>query len=92
MSSHDSHIGPLSCLPSVPDARPSGRLWRGLRERLNRQWAVGELTIELPSGERMILSKPAGTTSDCPRASIRLHRWRALRRLIFGGEVAFAEA
>ncbi len=49
---------------------------------------VGGVTVVTPSGGRIVHHASA----PGPEASIVLHRWRAVRRLIFGGDVAFAEA
>lgn len=48
--------------------------------------AVGTLVVELPTGVRI---ERFGTMSG-PQVSISVHRWRALIRLVFGGEVGFA--
>src|ERR1700704_5035036 len=48
----------------------------------------GRLTFELPSGQTM--DQTAALPG--PHGIVRLHRWRALRRLVLGGEVGFAEA
>ena len=48
----------------------------------------GRLTFELPSGQTMDQTAP----EPGPHGIVRLKRWRALRRLVFGGEVGFAEA
>ena len=48
----------------------------------------GGVTVITPSGGRIIHhASEAG-----PEACIFIHRWRAVRRLILGGDVAFAEA
>src|SRR3954471_3229832 len=84
MTLHDSELGRL---PTAPRRLNRRSLWRALLLRLGRRIAVGELTIELPSGERLSFAGAAGTT-----AFLRVHRWRALRRLLFGGENGFAES
>lgn len=48
----------------------------------------GGLTIMTPSGGRFVHRGVAAG----PEAVIILHRWRAMRRLAIGGDVAFAEA
>jgi cyclopropane-fatty-acyl-phospholipid synthase len=49
---------------------------------------VGSLTIELPSGARLVhKGAQAG-----PQAFLKIHRWRALWRLILLGDVGFAES
>ncbi|WP_439596846.1 class I SAM-dependent methyltransferase [Falsiroseomonas sp.] len=71
-------------------ASPSRRL--GLRGALLRRLAEGlrhgSLTILLPDGTTWHQSGPL----PGPTARLALHRWRALRRLAWGGDVAFAEA
>jgi cyclopropane-fatty-acyl-phospholipid synthase len=48
----------------------------------------GSLEVTTPDGVRVAHR----ATLPGPEASIVLHRWRALRRLAFGGDIAFAEA
>lgn len=48
----------------------------------------GSLEVTTPDGLRMA---HVGALPG-PEASVVLHRWRALRRLAFGGDIAFAEA
>lgn len=55
---------------------------------LIRRIRYGGLTIVTPSGGRIVYHAPA----PGPEACIMLHRWRAVRRLLIGGDVAFAEA
>src|SRR5258708_220353 len=49
---------------------------------------VGRLTIVIPSGERI---EHRGTKPG-PEGVLNLHNWRALRRLVTGGDIGFAEA
>jgi cyclopropane-fatty-acyl-phospholipid synthase len=49
---------------------------------------VGHLTIETPTGARV----EGKGEIDGPRATLILHKWRTMRRLMFGGDVGFAEA
>lgn len=49
---------------------------------------TGKLTIELPSGEKLI---HGGRTAG-PEAHIAMRQWAAIRRLILGGDIGFAEA
>jgi cyclopropane-fatty-acyl-phospholipid synthase len=74
-------------LGSAPSLRGNwlGRLFL---TRLLRQIALGRLTVRLPSGEELV---GAGAGSG-PEATLFLHRWRALRQLVLGGDVGFAEA
>ncbi|WP_158801733.1 MULTISPECIES: cyclopropane-fatty-acyl-phospholipid synthase family protein [unclassified Acidisoma] len=74
-------------LGSAPTVRGDwiGRLFL---TRLLRQLALGQVTVRLPSGEELV---GAGAGSG-PEATLFLHRWRALRQLVLGGDVGFAEA
>lgn len=56
--------------------------------RVVRSLKIGHLTIETPSGARV----EGRGESEGPRATLILHRWRTMRRLMFGGDVGFAEA
>lgn len=55
---------------------------------LIRRIQYGGLTLVTPSGGRIVYHAKA----HGPEAFITLHRWRAVRRLLLGGDVAFAEA
>jgi cyclopropane-fatty-acyl-phospholipid synthase len=67
---------------------PLRRLALALLTRMMARLAVGRVTVRLPDGTE--LSRQAAGTG--PEATLVLHRWRALRRLALGGDVAFAEA
>lgn len=56
--------------------------------RVVRSLKIGHLTIQTPSGARV----EGRGEIDGPRATLILHRWRTMRRLMFGGDVGFAEA
>ncbi len=56
--------------------------------RVVRSLRIGHLIIETPSGARV---EGRGETEG-PRATLILHRWRTMRRLMFGGDVGFSEA
>jgi len=62
----------------------SGRLMLTLLRRI----AMGRLEFQTPTGERVAHQAAAAG----PDARIVLHRWRMLRRLVFGGDVGFAES
>jgi cyclopropane-fatty-acyl-phospholipid synthase len=70
----------------------AGRVGRGpvsfLLRRLLPRLDCGTLTVVLPNGRRFAL-KGAG---EGPAGLVALHRWRALRRLVQGGDIGFAEA
>ena len=80
-------------LADAPAQRAAGRrrwrgLWAALLAMLGARLQTGQLTVETPSGERMVFGgKAAG-----PTASLHIHRWRSIRRLILGGDLGFAEA
>ena len=63
-----------------PRVRLLARLLGGLR--------YGRLSVTLPSGQRFVR---VGTDLG-PEASLVLHRWRALWRLLIGGDIGFARA
>ncbi len=56
--------------------------------RVLRSLKIGHLTIQTPSGARV----EGRGEIEGPRATLILHRWRTMRRLMFGGDVGFAEA
>ena len=64
-------------------------LWsNALLGKLFARIATGRLTVVMPSGASLSsVSKQPG-----PEAVLVLHRWRTLRRLMIGGDVAFGEA
>ncbi|TPN81861.1 class I SAM-dependent methyltransferase [Mesorhizobium sp. CU2] len=49
---------------------------------------VGKITVRMPNGATL----DHQTGRPGPEATVALHRWRALRRLLTGGDIAFAEA
>src|SRR5579871_3576124 len=63
-----------------PRARVLARLLSGLR--------YGRLSVTLPGGSRLtqVGAEPG------PEASVVLHRWRAIRRVLTGGDLGFARA
>ncbi len=75
-----------------PHAHGGGRPSHGLKEtvlaRLFGRLAVGTLTVVTPEGRRLVWRAPVSG----PEATLVLHRWRALRRLVTGGDLAFSEA
>ena len=72
---------------NVPDA---GWLARRLARLLMSRIHAGTLTIVTPSGFR--LSNAAPDRTGGPHGVLVLHRWRTLRRLLFQGDISFAEA
>lgn len=52
---------------------------------------VGHLTLILPDGARYVLAAPTPDATE-PRAELRVHRWRAIRRFLTQGEFGFVES
>jgi len=50
---------------------------------------TGRLSIHCPSGRRFVLQGTDG--SETPNAAVRVVDWRCLPRLMFGGQLGFAE-
>lgn len=59
-----------------------------LLERLLSKAAIGTLDVTLPSGATV----RGGGARSGPQATMRLHRWRALRRLVTRGDLGLAES
>lgn len=57
-------------------------------ERLAKKIACGSITAVLPNGRRIMHKGP----QPGPSAKLVIRRWRALWRLMVGGELAFAES
>src|ERR1700728_3813227 len=55
---------------------------------LGRQVEYGQIVIKTPSGEAIHCVGPR----PGPSARLNLNRWRAVRRLLLGGDIAFAES
>jgi cyclopropane-fatty-acyl-phospholipid synthase len=73
---------------AVPSAR-DGFTWRGWALRqIGHRLRCGTLTVVTPDGRRLAWR---GATPG-PDATLVLHRWRTLRRLLLNGDVGFAEA
>jgi len=71
-----------------PRHRTGPSLRRRFLVRLARQVEHGQLLIRMPSGEAIHCTGP----HPGPSGTLVLHRWRAVRRLLFGGDIGFAEA
>lgn len=68
------------------DAR--GLTGRVLRRLAGARLACGTLTLITPGGQRVVNTGAA----PGPHGVVVLRRWRALRRLLLGGDLGFAEA
>jgi cyclopropane-fatty-acyl-phospholipid synthase len=73
---------------SVDTNRPISGLWMRTLAGAVRHMAVGQLTLIGPDGGCAIIAgaKPG------PSATLRIRRMRAVRRLLTGGDVGFAES
>ena len=74
--------GPIGSLATLLE-RLAGRLLLRLTARLEH----GALIVEFPSGTRFH-SMEADTV---PQYLVKLHRWRAIARLLVGGDIGFAK-
>jgi cyclopropane-fatty-acyl-phospholipid synthase len=86
-------MAPPGSSDTEPSAQPrSGKKFAGLAGlalgKVMSLIDVGRLVIELPSGARL---ERAGANSG-PQAEVKLNNWRALRRLVVGGDVGVATA
>lgn len=70
----------------VSDISGSGMSRRILR-RLLSSLSMGSLEVRLPSGQSFTYQAPLRG----PSAVLVLHRWRALRRMVFKGDLGFAD-
>ncbi len=78
---------PVETALFVPAAPSSSGVGPWLLRRVLRHLECGRLTVILPSGKRIDHSGPR----PGPDATIIVHNNRALRRLLFAGDVGFAE-
>lgn len=74
-------------LAGGPGLRRHG-LARSILQRLISCIDAGRLTVVTPSGERIDYQ----AAEPGPEAMLVLNRWRALRRIVIGGDIGFAEA
>ncbi len=73
------------CAPPQPQAESFGaRVLRRLLSRLQ----YGSLRVVLPSGQEL----QANGYEPGPHATVQFRRWRAVRRLVLGGDLGFAES
>jgi cyclopropane-fatty-acyl-phospholipid synthase len=89
MTDLTSDITPGIRAPSAR-AAPSIKMPFLMRQlnRLLSQVAFGSITVVLPNGETLRRQAP----NSGPSAKIVIRRWRAIWRLMTGGELAFADA
>jgi len=70
---------------TVPAGVPaSGRIFLGMLGRLR----IGQLSLTLPSGERLHYGNGQGT----PSAELRINDWRACSRILGAGDIGFGDA
>ncbi|VTU18271.1 Cyclopropane-fatty-acyl-phospholipid synthase [Variovorax sp. PBL-H6] len=80
MATAKPSIGPLAALATRP--------LRHLMTRLLRRLHFGTLSVELPDGERL----EGRGAAPGPHASVVLHRWRPLLRLLLQGDIGLARS
>src|ERR1700691_656453 len=86
--SEASTDGSFSLAPAFPDLAPDlGPLSRWLSRMVLSRIHIGRLTIVSPSGMRL-----SHGTDNRAEGVLILRRWRTLRRLLFQGDIAAAEA
>lgn len=85
LASHTASETPALATRGVP--RPWTRAFERGLERLLARVEHGSLTVVLPDGRECTGGDSAGAA-----ARVVLHRWRALGRLVLGGDLGFAEA
>jgi len=86
MTIGNSRLGGAVERPATPGRDWDPRVW--MLARLLDGLRFGSLRVTLPSGRTLVqVGVEAG-----PEASMVLHRWRALRRLLTGGDIGFARA
>lgn len=74
-------------------ARGIERACRLLLRRLLAGWAVGRLTVVTPSGATLVRgTEDADAHPAAGHATLTIHRWRMLRRLLRHGDIGFAES
>jgi cyclopropane-fatty-acyl-phospholipid synthase len=73
----------MSMTATMPDARSANWMSRMLLSRVAR----GRLTLVTPGGSRLIADAGGG-----PEATLVLHRWRTVRRVLLDGDIGFAES
>lgn len=79
----------LSHASEAPAARAGRTGWReAALARLIGELAIGTLTVVTPEGRRLV----GRGARPGPEATLVLHRWRAVRRLVTGGDIAFSDA
>lgn len=77
---------PQGLAPASSPIHPLALPLRHLLQRLLRRLRAGVLHVELPSGERL----HARGAQAGPEATLRLHRWRPLWRLMTQGDLGLA--
>jgi len=88
MSSQAPRIRQHDARNSIGDVLDHSRFADRWIVHVLRSLKIGYLTIETPSGTRV----EGKGEIEGPRATLILHKWRTMRRLMFGGDVGFSEA
>jgi len=80
--------GDTARLTAAPRHARSGSRSLDLMLTLGNRLSLGEVLVELPNGERLLLRGAA----PGPSAALRIRRERMARRLLLGGSIGIAEA
>ena len=90
MTGMDSSNQPLARLDdaAAETARRISGFWPRILASAVRRMAAGQLTLIGPGGEREVIAGEA----PGPKATLAIRRPRAVRRLLAGGDVGFAES
>ncbi|MBS7539502.1 class I SAM-dependent methyltransferase [Ancylobacter lacus] len=84
---NSNSTGPMADSAFPGHARRS-RIGEAMLQRVLSSIEIGRLTVVTPGGQRLTRR---GALAG-PEATLELHRWRALRRLISAGDIGFARA
>jgi cyclopropane-fatty-acyl-phospholipid synthase len=68
--------------------RDEGSWWGRLPARMLSRLDEGHLRLVLPGGGLIVAH---GAKSDLPEAHMKIHRWRAVRRMLLHGDLGFAD-
>lgn len=78
----------MTLVKALPLSKKASMRGRVIAAMVGKRLIAGELTLTLPDGEEMRFTGQ----QPGPSATLHLRSVRALRRLLFGGEIGFAEA
>ena len=88
MSQNDEGTVDRTQIYALDDGARGGGLWQRMLRRLLERLQSGSLRVVLPGGREVCVTGREPGIDAC----VHLHRWRAVRRLLTGGDLGFAEA